>query len=177
MEIGKSVLLALTASVLKDELVAWLPSLRHVLLKMAVKVAPARYRARLEEEWAAHIEDIPGELAKLVVAADLTRSAALLTLRDGIQINLLSLWPVSAACAAVMIALLGPMLLSVALWIKLCGQRGPLLVGPTFVGKSGQVYTALQFNSLVDSPRLDDCLRSNLICPSTNYDGFRSNAL
>jgi hypothetical protein len=59
------------SKLLTDECKAWLPWLTRRLLAFAVNRLPQRRRERYEEEWNAHIAEIPGELSKFVTAVSI----------------------------------------------------------------------------------------------------------
>ncbi|MBV9990629.1 MAG: hypothetical protein JOZ72_04985 [Alphaproteobacteria bacterium] len=54
---------------LTDEFKAWTPWLVQRLLNRAVRRLPESLRARFEEEWTSHIDEVPGHFGKLVEAA------------------------------------------------------------------------------------------------------------
>ncbi|HEY5239183.1 MAG TPA: hypothetical protein VIJ62_12440 [Rhizomicrobium sp.] len=51
-----------------SEFRAWTPWLVHRLIQRAVINLPARHRARCEEEWQSYVNEIPGEIGKLIAA-------------------------------------------------------------------------------------------------------------
>jgi hypothetical protein len=57
-----------------DEFKAWVPWLTRKLIMIAAYVLPETERARRTEEWASHLEEVPGEIGKIVVAIDLVRA-------------------------------------------------------------------------------------------------------
>jgi hypothetical protein len=59
---------ACMSKLLADEFKAWAPSLVDQIISVAVGRAPHNLRERLAEEWRSHVNDTPGDLAKLVVA-------------------------------------------------------------------------------------------------------------
>ncbi|MEL6159926.1 MAG: hypothetical protein AAFR18_11960 [Cyanobacteria bacterium J06627_32] len=71
------------------ELYAWLPKLANQLLLFYVRFLPEELGLRLLEEWQSLLSDTPGNLAKLIVAIDLSR--AIFTLRrEGTALERLS---------------------------------------------------------------------------------------
>lgn len=58
-----------------DEFKAWTPHLTSRLLELAIGKLPGEQRARMREEWAAHVEETPGEIGKWVEAAGFLLSA------------------------------------------------------------------------------------------------------
>jgi MraZ protein len=70
--IGVIVLAVLTSAIarlLADEFKAWNPKLTGFIVRFAVGRLPKQQRERYSEEWSAHINDVPGEAAKLCAAA------------------------------------------------------------------------------------------------------------
>ena len=67
------VVLAIVVSALgrlaADDLKAWSPKLVDWLIQTAVTRLPEDQRERLDEEWRSHVNDVPGEFAKVYVAA------------------------------------------------------------------------------------------------------------
>lgn len=59
---------AVATGILKDEAVAWLPRLTQKLLNIAVERLPENPRERYREEWSAHINEMPGNISKLLVS-------------------------------------------------------------------------------------------------------------
>lgn len=55
-------------SALASELKAWAPRITRRLIKCAVAQLPEDRRTRFQEEWTSHVNDIPGEIGKLIVA-------------------------------------------------------------------------------------------------------------
>src|SRR5258707_7526494 len=69
--VGLAVLGVLGAAATKlivDEVKAWIPWVIKHLIHCAVRLLPEERRERFSEEWQSHVEEIPGDLGKLVVA-------------------------------------------------------------------------------------------------------------
>jgi division/cell wall cluster transcriptional repressor MraZ len=63
-----AVVASAVARLVGDELKAWNPKLRDLIVRFAVSRLPRQERERYSEEWRAHINDAPGEIGKLCVA-------------------------------------------------------------------------------------------------------------
>jgi hypothetical protein len=63
-----SVVAAALSRVLSDECKAWMPSLAKWLIRRAVAWLPEDQRERYAEEWLSHINEIPGDISKIVAA-------------------------------------------------------------------------------------------------------------
>jgi len=60
------------SQLLVEELKAWVPWITHFLIRMAVRRLPHEQRERFTEEWAAHVNDMPGKIGealRLLLAA------------------------------------------------------------------------------------------------------------
>ncbi|MGC2220946.1 MAG: hypothetical protein WA624_00515 [Methylocella sp.] len=53
---------------LADEFKAWTPRLIKYFIQRAVRQLPESQRKRFSEEWQSHVDEIPGEVGKLIVA-------------------------------------------------------------------------------------------------------------
>jgi len=62
---------AASSRILADEVKAWSPRLTKRLIALAVRRLPENQRERYSEEWLSFIEEIPGEIGKVVAALGL----------------------------------------------------------------------------------------------------------
>ena len=69
------VLTAALSKILVGEIEAWCPWIVRSLIKLAVARLPENQRARFDEEWQSHVNEVPGTVGKLLAAADLLRAA------------------------------------------------------------------------------------------------------
>jgi hypothetical protein len=60
---------------LTDEFEAWTPWLVNYLIQRALRQLPENQRKRREEEWLSHVDEIPGEVGKLIDALDFLRAS------------------------------------------------------------------------------------------------------
>ena len=63
-----ALLVSLATAILCAEAKAWTPKLIEKLLAVAIRLAPSSIRARMREEWSAHLAELPGTVAKIVAA-------------------------------------------------------------------------------------------------------------
>src|ERR1035438_5164942 len=63
-----------------DEFKAWTPWVIDRLVRKAVARLPENQRERFEEEWRSHINEIPGEIGKFVVALGFVSAARKMSL-------------------------------------------------------------------------------------------------
>jgi MraZ protein len=63
-----AILTSAIARLLADEFKAWNPKLTGIIVRFAVSRLPKKERDRYSEEWSAHVNDVPGDVAKLCAA-------------------------------------------------------------------------------------------------------------
>ena len=138
---------------LSDEFKAWVPWLVGRLIKRSVNRLPESQRRRFEEEWRSHVNEIPGDAGKLVVAIGLLTAARRMTsivatgsahasketrisqtLRRSLDLFLASNFLIYAA----------PAFLVTALMIRL-SSVGPVFVRSKRAGRHGRVFELYQF--------------------------------
>jgi len=61
-------LAALLGKLCADEIKAWLPSITQRIIWLAVLRLPEDQRDRYSEEWQSHLDEVPGEIARLWTA-------------------------------------------------------------------------------------------------------------
>jgi hypothetical protein len=66
-----SIATAASSKILADEFTAWRPHLTKKLITLAVRRLPEEQCERYREEWLSYVEEIPGELGKLLAAVGL----------------------------------------------------------------------------------------------------------
>ena len=69
MALIKNLLTAALSKIIGEEIAAWSPSIVRSLVKLAVERLPENHRARYQEEWQSHLNDVPGTVWKLRPAA------------------------------------------------------------------------------------------------------------
>jgi hypothetical protein len=60
--------IAIAAQLFADEAKAWLPWLTQRIVSLAVHLLPLDQRERYGEEWPGHIDEIPGDIGRVLVA-------------------------------------------------------------------------------------------------------------
>jgi len=73
--VAGSILIAAFSRQLADEFKAWTPWLVRKLVAFAVRRLPADRQERYSEEWTSYIEEIPGEIGKILAALTLPLGA------------------------------------------------------------------------------------------------------
>jgi hypothetical protein len=69
------IILPVLSKLLADECKAWMPWLAKWIIRRATAPMPKDRRGRYTEEWQSHIDEIPGNIAKIFTAADFARAA------------------------------------------------------------------------------------------------------
>jgi hypothetical protein len=84
-----SVLASALSRQLVDEFKAWLPWITQFFIEHAIARLPASYSQRYREEWQSHVNEIPGEVGKLIAAISLLWAARRISacLSRGLDIN------------------------------------------------------------------------------------------
>ncbi len=63
-----SIFVAALSRIAVEEITAWTPSFIRSLIRFAVERLPKNKRERFEEEWQSHVNEVPGQVGKLLVA-------------------------------------------------------------------------------------------------------------
>jgi hypothetical protein len=63
-----SAVVSVLSKLFADEFKAWSPRLVSALVRSAVSRLPRQEQERYQEEWLSHLEEVPGEVSKLVSA-------------------------------------------------------------------------------------------------------------
>jgi lipopolysaccharide/colanic/teichoic acid biosynthesis glycosyltransferase len=135
---------------LSNEFAAWTPWLTERLVQRAIRGLPSEYRDRFEEEWRSHINEIPGEVGKLIVVFGLPSAARRISsqLASGPE-------PVIAdvikrlldfGVGAALLLFVLPVFIAAALLLWVDGQ-GPILCWEERTGLNGRTFPLLKFRS------------------------------
>jgi hypothetical protein len=81
-----SVLIAALSRTVAEEIEAWSPSIIRGLISLAVGRLPESQRERFCEEWHSHVNEVPGKIGKLFVAAGFLVAAYNIQLIDRMQV-------------------------------------------------------------------------------------------
>ena len=181
-----------------DEFKAWQPSVVRYLINYAVQLLHQDQRERFAEEWSSHVNEVPGEIGKLVVAfgflqaawkmsPDLQQDLPFAACKRAIDLFL--------SCLALVAVL--PLLVAIAIAVKL-DTPGPILFGQARRGYKNKIIRILKFRTVpihddpqfknpqvtrvgrwLRTPRLMSCHNSSMffmvICPWLDrvHDWFR----
>jgi hypothetical protein len=72
----QTVLTSVFSQQMAEEFKAWTPWLTRRLIDRSVLKLPAELQERYREEWSSHVQEVPGEVGKLFVAAGFLRAAS-----------------------------------------------------------------------------------------------------
>jgi lipopolysaccharide/colanic/teichoic acid biosynthesis glycosyltransferase len=149
-----SVFIGVVARLMGDELKSWSIWLRKRILRMAVAKLPKNRRQRYDERWESRLEELPGEIAKLICSIRLLwaalgiRKAALKRALNSRAIfrQVKRLFDVLFS-AAITLAL-SPTFIAIAIAVKL-GSGGPLFSFSERIGKRGRVFRSINFRTML----------------------------
>jgi hypothetical protein len=140
---------AVLSRLLTDEFKAWTPWLVERITRRAICKLPEENRERFEEEWRGHLNDVPGEIGKLLVAVGFLRGARKMSsiLRRGRSRSSMSEIKkrvFDLAASTTLIILLAPLMVSVGLLVKWL-NGGPILLRRRVEGLNGQRFVQYRF--------------------------------
>jgi len=136
------------SKLLADEFKAWQPSLLSSILAVAVRALPPSRRNRCEEEWKSHLDTLPGDLSKLIVACGFIFAAW----RIAAEPFAVSKRAVDITLAFCGIVLLAPLLI-VAFVTTVATSPGPAMFRYRRMGRHGKPIELLKFRTMVtDAP-------------------------
>lgn len=148
---GLTIIASVGAIIIAAELQAWLPAVSRLLLARAVRKLSLERRERYEEEWAAHIDELPGSISKVLFALQLfIASNAIERQAKSGSLDATAHWSwrtkivFDFAAAALALLFLSPMLLTIALAIRL-DNNGYVLHRLRCHGQNGQVFDLFKF--------------------------------
>lgn len=144
-----AILGAVCVKVFADEFKAWAPTIVAKIIDAAVRTLPTELRERFSEEWRSHIDQIPGDLGKIIVACGfLTAAFRLASGPFGLRKRVLDVAFVSITLLALL-----PLFLFTALAIKL-DSAGPIFFGHTRIGRDGKPFQVWRFRTTsIDLPK------------------------
>ena len=137
---------------LTREFTAWTPWIIERLIRRAVTKLPDPQRERFEEEWRSHIDEIPGDIGKLVAAigfgsAARDISSILNSSRGHFFARRVSRRAVDICVSVVALIVLSPLMLTVGLLIRL-DSGGPILFPLVRLGPNGQEFRMWKFRTM-----------------------------
>lgn len=126
-----------------DEFKAWAPWFIRRIIERAVRNSPEHKRERLAEEWPSYVDEIPGDIGKLIVAFGFLSASWKLSLVPYKATKRV----LDVAFSAIGILLLGPLLALTGVAIRL-DLPGPILIRQRRLGRNGKEFTIVKFRTL-----------------------------
>jgi hypothetical protein len=149
--VAGAILIPVTARVVGDDVKEWLSWITQHLVERAVSRLPEEERDRFEEEWWAHINELPGNLAKVYAAwGCLCASKAINHISlagDTTRIEEVIRRVIEVTISFFLLIYLLPCMLVISILIKL-DSRGPLLFKQKRLGANNVPFYLLKFRSL-----------------------------
>ena len=140
-----AVIVPVAIAVIVPEIEAWTPRLTRLLVRASVRLLPFELRARLEEEWSAHLDDLPGTWVKLAEAVGLPLAALRLGPLSSIARRAADWAVLDRAKALAMMWFLLPLGVLIG-GLVLAINRGPLLIASRARGKGGGWFWRYTFS-------------------------------
>jgi Bacterial sugar transferase len=136
---------SLLSRLFADQIAASIPWLIEHFLQRAIDRLPSEQRERYSEEWRSHINDVPGDLGKLVSSLGCLLAAGRIAsdvhARPALKLFIRAL---DISVAALVLLLQAPLLLVVAALLKLTGS-GKVFARARRVGQDGTTFWMYRF--------------------------------
>jgi lipopolysaccharide/colanic/teichoic acid biosynthesis glycosyltransferase len=136
---------AATSRQIADEFKAWSPWIVGKTIRCAVRQLPEDQRERFSEEWHAHVNDIPGDAGKLIVALGFLSASWRMSSPD--RIFVFSKRLLDLALSIVGLAFFSPLFIVAAAAIKI-ESRGPVLFRQTRRGFNNDTLQVFKFRTM-----------------------------
>ncbi|MGO7205161.1 sugar transferase, partial [Rhizobium ruizarguesonis] len=133
------------SKILADEFKAWRPNIVRRVIGIAASLLSDVDRDRYHEEWSAYLEEVPGDLGKLISASGFVFAA--LRMSDRRLVALGAKRAVDISMAVTSLVLLTPPILLAALAIKI-ESPGPIFFAQRRIGKDGKEFGLLKFRTM-----------------------------
>lgn len=141
-----TVLGAICAKILADEFKAWAPMVANKIVAAAVQALPSELRGRFSEEWQSHINDVPGDVGKIVVACGFLFAALRLTNEPfGLGKRVFDVVVVS-----LFLVFIAPSLALAVVLVKI-NSAGSIFVRQTRIGRGGKPFQVTRFRTRSDN--------------------------
>jgi Bacterial sugar transferase len=142
------ILVSIATKLFGDELKAWVPWLAERLLRSAAKRLPEGHKERFTEEWASHVDEVPGNIGKLATAVGCILAAhqiaSLLKYGETLPIRFLRR-SLDVVASLLILFWLTPLMSMVALLLKLECRGSRILSGERRLGALGVPFVMYRF--------------------------------
>jgi lipopolysaccharide/colanic/teichoic acid biosynthesis glycosyltransferase len=132
---------AILGRMFADEIKAWLPWVREQLVGIAVKGLPEVFRERYAEEWRSHLDEVPGEITKFVVALGFVKASLRSSASEIVG------GTITRAIGAMLLVVIFPTFVVVYVIVKLTSS-GPALYRQELVGRGGRPFHEFSFRTI-----------------------------
>lgn len=130
---------------LSDELKAWLPYLTNLALRKAISVLSKNHQERYAEEWQSHLDSLPGEMGKLVVALGFLVASC--KMKPTKQRRLFaSKRLVDIFTSSIALVFVFPLMLLISALVKVYSP-GPIIIKYRRVGRAGKEFYCYSFRT------------------------------
>jgi lipopolysaccharide/colanic/teichoic acid biosynthesis glycosyltransferase len=151
LAVAGTILIAATARVVGDDVKVWLPWIAQRLIERAVSRLPEAERDRFKEEWWAHINELPGNLAKIYAAwGCLSAAKAMKHIAlsgETTRLEEVTRRVIEVFGTTLLLLFVLPLMLLVSICIKL-DSRGPVLSKQRRLGVDNRPFYLLKFRSM-----------------------------
>jgi hypothetical protein len=114
-----AIFVATMSRLLSDEFKAWGPCIIEHLICFAVRRLPAKYRKRFSEEWRSHITEVPGDIAKIIVAFGFIRASRAIRYRFRMP-------RFQQALGLLALIFFAPLFMVISIWLLLEQRQSPI---------------------------------------------------
>jgi exopolysaccharide production protein ExoY len=158
--------IGIVVRLLADEVKAWSGWSHQMLRRRAVAMLPVQCRERYDEEWESGLEEIPGEILKVIYSLGLLRAAAGIrkaASKSAVRSEMLVVlatesWQyryvkraMDVTLSPIMIVILAPQMLLIAAAIGLT-SKGPVLYRSSRIGRNGRLFRVWSFRCMCPDP-------------------------
>lgn len=156
-----TIIVGLIIALLTEETLGWMPHFAKWLIRQNAKRVPTHLIDRCEEEWLAHLDQIPGRVSKLLFSIDSYRASFKIS-HEHFAPNV-SYWVpfflriIDFSYAFVFLIMSLPILILVSFLLIIKNSKEPLLTRQLRVGKNNKNFELIKFRT--DSSRIGYLIR------------------
>jgi lipopolysaccharide/colanic/teichoic acid biosynthesis glycosyltransferase len=137
------ILAAAISKQLTDEFKAWAPWIIGRIIERAVRNSPEDLRERLAVEWPSHVQEVPGDVGKLIVAFGFLSASWKLSSAPYVVTKR----TLDVVLSAFALFMLGPLFVLIAVLIRL-DSSGSVFVRRTRLGRDGKEFKIWKFRTM-----------------------------
>lgn len=139
---------ALLSKLLADEFKAWSPRIVQHLTRYAVSRLPKDQQTRYEEEWTSHVNEVPGEVGKLLTATGFLFAARRMAVTDHGRPELGTILKrmFDVIGSAILLVAFLPLFPLIALVVRFT-SKSPVIKIEDRIGQGGRKFKMLNFDT------------------------------